>query len=80
VYIEILHKNTIKQLIKLKEIKVYVCMYISLDTDKDCDLLHDRPVLSTGRTPHEKQNRNCLDYDQNPVMSPGRGLTPRRTD
>jgi len=27
-------------------------MLISLDIGKDCDLLHDRPVLSTGRTPH----------------------------
>jgi hypothetical protein len=34
----------------------------------DCDLLHDRPVLSIGRTPHDKQNRNCLDYSQNLVM------------
>jgi hypothetical protein len=24
------------------------------NTDKDCDLLQDRPVLSTGRTPHDK--------------------------
>jgi len=29
----------------------------------------DRPVLSSGRTPHEKQNRNCLDYSQNLVTS-----------
>jgi hypothetical protein len=29
-------------------------MYILLDIDKDCDLLHDRPVLSTGRMPHDK--------------------------
>jgi len=21
---------------------------------------HDRPVLSTGETPHDKQNRHCL--------------------
>jgi hypothetical protein len=27
-------------------------MYTSLDKDKDCDLLHDRPVLSTGRAPY----------------------------
>jgi hypothetical protein len=46
-------------------------MYISLDTDTDCDLLYDRTFLSTGRTPHEKQNRNCLDYNENLVMSPG---------
>jgi hypothetical protein len=45
-------------------------MYTSLDTDKDCDLLHDRPVFSTGRTPHDKQSHNCLHYNQNLVMSP----------
>jgi len=55
-------------------------MYISHDTDKESDLLHDRAVLSTGRMPHDKQNRNCLDYNQNLVMCPGRGLTPRRAD
>jgi hypothetical protein len=42
-----------------------------LDTDKDCDLLHDRWVLSTGRTPHNKQNWKYLDFNQNMVMSPG---------
>jgi len=36
--------------------------------DKDCDLLQDRPVLPSGRTPHDKQNRNCLEYSQNLVM------------
>jgi len=41
------------------------------NTDKDCDLLWDIPVLSTGRTPHEKQNRNCIDYNENLVMSTG---------
>jgi len=46
-------------------------MYISLDRDKDCHLLHDRPILSTGRPPHDKQNSNCLDYNPNLVMSPG---------
>jgi len=35
-------------------------MYMSFDTDKDCDLLHDRPVLSSGRTPHDKQNSTVL--------------------
>jgi len=29
-------------------------MYISLDTDNNCDLLHDRPVLPPGMTPHDK--------------------------
>jgi hypothetical protein len=48
-----------------------VHMYILLDTDKDFDLLHDRTILSTGRLPHNKQNCNCLDYNQNLVMIPG---------
>jgi len=48
-------------------------MCILLDTDKDYELLHDRPVLSSERTPHDKQNRNCLDHNQ-------RGSAPRRTD
>jgi hypothetical protein len=57
-------------------------MYISLDTDKDCDLVQARPVPSTGRMPHDKQNRNCLDCNKNLVMSPGGaqrqdGLTDR---
>jgi len=65
-------------MLKNKQLKGYIC--ISLDTDKDCDLLHDRPVLSTGRTPCDKQNRNSLDYSQNLVTSPGGDLTPRRTD
>jgi hypothetical protein len=46
-------------------------MFILVDTDKDCDLLQDRPVLSTGRIPHDKQNCNCLDNNINLVMSPG---------
>jgi len=29
-------------------------MYISLNKDKDSNLLQDRPVLSTGRTHHNK--------------------------
>jgi hypothetical protein len=46
---------------------MYVCI---ANTDKDCDLLHDRTFLSTGRTAHNKQIRNCLDYSQNLVRSP----------
>jgi len=30
-------------------------MYILLYTGKDCVLLHDRPVSSRGRTPHDKK-------------------------
>jgi len=29
-------------------------MYISHDTDKDCNLLQDRPILLTWRIPHDK--------------------------
>jgi hypothetical protein len=36
-----------------------MCMYRL--RQKYCDLLEDRPVLSTGRKPHGKENRNCLD-------------------
>jgi len=43
-------------------------VYIA-NTGKDCDLLCDRPVLSSGRMPHDKQNCKCLDYNQNLVMS-----------
>jgi hypothetical protein len=35
-----------------------ICMYISLDANKDCDLLHDGPVLSSWLQPqfgHESQ-------------------------
>jgi len=31
------------------------------NTDMDCDLLKDRPVLSSGRTPHDKQKHASLD-------------------
>jgi hypothetical protein len=50
-------------------------------TGKEYDLLQDRPVLSTGKTPHDKQNRNCLEYNQNLVMSPrGAQRQDRLTD
>jgi hypothetical protein len=40
-----------------------------VSTDRDCDLLQYRPTFRSGRTPHDKQNRNCPDYSQNLVMS-----------
>jgi len=55
-------------------------MYLLLDIDKDFDLLHDRPVLSTGRTPNDKQNHNHLDYNQNLIIITRGGSMPRRTD
>jgi len=44
-----------------------MCVNIA-NTDKDCGLLYDRPILSTGTTPHDKQNRNSFDYSQNLIM------------
>jgi hypothetical protein len=37
-----------------------VYIYKSLDTDKHCDLLHDRPVLSIGKTPHNRLHYNKI--------------------
>jgi len=42
-------------------------MYIN-NTDKDCNLSQDRPVLPDGRTLHDTQYCNCLAYSQNLVM------------
>jgi hypothetical protein len=59
-------------------------MYIYfINTDKDFDLLRGRPVLPSGRMPHD--NTACLDYSQNLAMSPigaqcQDGLTDRPTD
>jgi len=55
-----------------------VHMYTLLDTYNDCDLLHDRSVLSIGRTPTDKQN-NCLDHNQiwSRVQSPKRAQRQR---
>jgi hypothetical protein len=62
-----------EEIVKTKEERKNVkkCTYVYTgNTDKDCDLLQDTPVLPSGRTPHDKQNRNCLEYSQNLVMSP----------
>jgi hypothetical protein len=61
-------ETQVRKQVTFKKQNVHV--YISLNTDKDCDLLHDRPVLSAGRTPNDEQSLNCLDYNQNLVMSP----------
>jgi len=55
-----------------KAIKTYKnCRYgNSANTYKDCDC-YMTPVVPSGRTPHDKRNRNGLDYNQNAVMSPG---------
>jgi len=55
-------------------------MYTSLETDKDCDLLPNGPVLPTGSTPHDKQNRNCLDYSPKSGHESQKGSMPRRED
>jgi len=47
------------------------CTYVYIaNTDKDCDLLQDRPILSSGRMLHDKHNCNWLDYSQILIMSP----------
>jgi len=57
-----------------------MCVCIA-NTDKDCDLLQDRPVHPSGSTPHDKQNRNCLDCSKELVMSPrGAQCQDGRTD
>jgi hypothetical protein len=56
-----------KMFIKTQNVRARACV---ANTDKDCDLLHDRPVFPSGRTPHDKQNHNCLDCNQTLVMSP----------
>jgi hypothetical protein len=65
---------------KPAEVIQNVYRYISLDTDKDCDLVQGRPILSTGKMPHDKQNRNCPFYSQTLIMNPGGASKPRRTD
>jgi hypothetical protein len=60
-------KKIVKEKTECEENLFYI--YIT-NADKDCDLLQDRPVLPSERTPHDKQNRNCPDYSQNMVMCP----------
>jgi len=52
-----------------------ICTHVYIAWQRECNLLHDRTVLSTGRTPHDKQN-NWLDYNKNLVMSPGGSSKP----
>jgi len=56
-----------------------MCVNIA-NTDKDCGLLYDRPILSSGRTPHDKQNRNCLRLQPKYGLESQRDWAPRRTD
>jgi len=44
---------------KLVDIPSYIA-----NTDKDCDLSQDGPVLLSAKMPHDKENRDCLDYIQ----------------
>jgi len=55
-----------------------VLMYTSLDIDKDCDLLHDRPVLSTWKTPHDKQKQKLSSLQSKSAHESGAGA--RRQD
>jgi hypothetical protein len=57
---------------------VHIYIYISLDTDKYCVLLQEGPVLSRGRAPHD--NCNCLNDNQNLVISPRGSSTLTLTD
>lgn len=50
--------------------KLYMYVYIP-NSDKGCDILQDRPILSTGKTTHDKQNCKYLNYNQNLAISPG---------
>jgi len=48
-------KKRAKKKLKAKNVKKLKCTYVYIaNTDKDCDLLHDRPVLPLGRSPHDK--------------------------
>jgi len=52
---------------KSKKVKKEITYVYVANRDRDCDLLHDRPV----REEAPRQNRNCLlSYSQNLVMSP----------
>jgi hypothetical protein len=62
-------KKIVKENLKCeKTFKMKMYIYIT-NTDKDYDLLQDRPTLPSGKTPHDKLYRNCLEYSQNLVMS-----------
>jgi len=47
---------------------IYIYIYIA-NTDKYCDLWHNRPVLPSGGASHRKRKCNCLNYNQNLVMN-----------
>jgi hypothetical protein len=53
-------------------IKIPKCTYVYDDKkDKNSDLLHDRPVFSTGGRPTTNKTATVFDYNQDLVVSPG---------
>jgi hypothetical protein len=58
-----------------KTCKIKMYMHIT-NTKKDCGFSQERPVLPSGKTRHDKQHRNCLDYSQNLFVSP-RGVNAK---
>jgi len=52
------------------------------NTDKDCDLLQERPILPSGKMPRDNNTASVLiNYSQNLVMSPrGAQCQDGRTD
>jgi hypothetical protein len=65
----VVKKKTVKENTERETNFLKTYKYIT-KSDKDCDLLQDRIILPSGKTPHDKQNRNCLNYSQNLAMSP----------
>jgi hypothetical protein len=56
-------------------------MYVyTTNTDKNCGLLQHKPVFPSGRTPHDKQNRNCLDLQPKAGHVSQRGSMPTQSN
>jgi hypothetical protein len=70
-YIKCKKVKNVKKKETTQNLHIYICRFWVADTRKDCGLLRDRPVLSTGRTPNDEQNRNYPDYNRTVVMSLG---------
>jgi hypothetical protein len=53
-------KKIVKEKERTKENLETTYLYIFANTDKDCDLLKDRPTLSPGRTPTTNKTATVL--------------------
>jgi hypothetical protein len=63
-----------------RKLKKYTYVYIA-NTDKDCDLLHDRPVLFSGRKSHTKKKKKKKKKKQpNSGRESQRGSITKQTD